>query len=407
MSASRGHRLDIGDNMNVAVRNKTLDFLFHLAMAPTVFALIVLIGAVAGFDMEKLWVFPAVLVVACAVLQYAGLSVKAVLIGVPVLTLVAVRANLRAILFADESTIMSPVTLFVSLVVTIFVGLAIIWSVFYVLNRLRTLLASRIRYAAIPLVVIGYALVAYGMLLFENPYYGYWITTYERRLSLAIRHGWNDRVRTMATYLAKKQNLASNLCHAAGVNNVEAVKILLELGANPLAKESGTPPRDTFTCATEGASLESLKVVLAAVPNGPPQSVVWDAAKAPDEWDARSPNSDTDRARLLEFVLERYPADTVRTLRDSEGNTLLHWVMSKCCAGPEQVQALLRKGADPIAKNKGGRTPLDNAKLLLNTLHNYPEDSVAKRKAVASAEAIRRSIGAQKETADRSQPSGR
>lgn len=390
-------RLDYGNaSMNTEIVNKPRDLLFNLAMAPVVWIATVLVGALAGFDMEKMWVFPAVLAGGYPLLKYAGLSMKAVLIGIPLVIIVAVGSNLRAILLADDATIVSPVTVFVTLVVTLLVELAIVAALYYLLNRLRTLLAARIPFAAIALVVIGYGLVVGAMLLVDKPYYGYWIKTYERRLSMAISYGWNDRVRSMATYLAKRKSLAGDLCYATRINNVEAVKILLEVGTDPFEKDRTIPPRNTIECAFEGGSLEAFKVVFEAVPKDKQGELIWVAADSSNWWETKSEDSDSARARLLEFVLDRFPADTVRTLKDNEGNTLLHVATSNCCAGPEQIKLLLQRGADPTATNKRGQTPLDNSKALLDKLRKEPKESASKRRAEAAAEALRQSVAARK-----------
>jgi ankyrin repeat protein len=199
--------------------------------------------------------------------------------------------------------------------------------------------------------------------------------TAAEEFSAACNRADADRVRELA---ASDPSLLDNpefLRSAAEAGRVESIRLLVELGMDVNGKAGGPQswPNDTSPLwwAAHAGRLDAVKLLV----------------ELGADVHARDPNYEATplasgnykgQRKVVEYLLQFAPIgeavkvgglDRVRTLlrenpecvnvRDDAGRTPLHYPHRNTRHGEEIIELLIAHGADPIAKDNEGRTPID------------------------------------------------
>ena len=146
-----------------------------------------------------------------------------------------------------------------------------------------------------------------------------------------------------------KQEFAQNPnVLARYTDDVEATKILLHLGADPNATDSGGRTGLHFSSRNGRVEITGLLLEAKANPN----------AQTNDEWTGLHLSSSRGRVETTRLLLE---AKADPNAKDKYGETGLHW--SSNYGHVEIVRLLLEAKADPTVQDKNGEMPVDLCKV--------------------------------------------
>jgi len=165
---------------------------------------------------------------------------------------------------------------------------------------------------------------------------------------------------------------ATPFWRAAYASDIEAMKLLLQYGADPniaTTKPAGRVRGVEVDREAEPTDVSGLPPVPVGGPGIPPLLAAAGAGYAEGFAGNAHRFAPTGMLAAVKYLVEEVGVDV--NARDSDGNTAIHNAASR--GDNEMIEYLVSKGGDPKAVNRGGRTTVDMANGPVQRTQPYPD----------------------------------
>jgi len=206
-------------------------------------------------------------------------------------------------------------------------------------------------------------------------------TTYLQLMKALLDKGANPNTRLKRKIWYTQYNFdllrvdetgATPFWRAAYASDIEAMKLLLQYGADPniaTTKPAGRVRGVEVDREAEPTDVSGLPPVPVGGPGIPPLLAAAGAGYAEGFAGNAHRFAPTGMLAAVKYLVEEVGVDV--NARDSDGNTAIHNAASR--GDNEMIEYLVSKGGDPKAVNRGGRTTVDMANGPVQRTQPYPD----------------------------------